>query len=268
MNPATQRAAAFRARCNDLASALARLADLRGFADSAEAGVKAKREILRAIEHKKSDKLRNWSYETRTIRPWRRMAQVPPVNWATMLVRLKQNEQAAGRLRGTKRFDREAGIKKDASGATFDQLSPVESRAVQLLRGAKRKPKKNTIEDRAIRLANAVRTDWFTATKKGGRPAGTSSQNIKIVDLRYEVPLSIAEVVAIAKPLIEEFAGTTLKASVSDAGSETVSEIKSPTFAALVAAVRIVLPDCPPKSILSITAREKRKARAAKRAGI
>jgi hypothetical protein len=181
-----------------------------------------------------------------------------------MLVRLKHNEQAVGKLRGTKRFDREAGS-KNASEVTFEQLSPVERRAVRLLCGAKRKPKKNAIETTAIALANAVRADWFATTRGKGRPKGTSSQKIKLVDLQYKVPLSIAEVVAIVKPLIEEFAGT--EASVSDAGPEVVSEIKSPTFAALVAAVRIVLPYCPSESILSITAREKRKARAAKEPG-
>jgi hypothetical protein len=207
MNTATQPATDFRARCDDLASELTRLAELRGLADSAEAGAKWKRKILRAIERKKSDKLRNWSYETRTLIPWRQKAQVPSIGWATMLVRLKHNEQAVGKLRGTKRFDREAGS-KNASEVTFEQLSPVERRAVRLLCGAKRKPKKNAIETTAIALANAVRADWFATTRGKGRPKGTSSQKIKLVDLQYKVPLSIAEVVAIVKPLIEEFAGT------------------------------------------------------------
>jgi hypothetical protein len=253
MNAATQRGAdAFHAGSSDLASALERLANVRGISDPTEAGEELKRKILRAIERKKSDKRRNWSYETKTLGPWRQKAQVPSLNLATNWVRLKHNEQT--------RVNREAAI-ENASCATFDKLSPIEKRAVELLRGGKRKPKKNVIEERAIALEQAVRADWLVATRGRGRPKGTSSH--KHMDFR--VPLSIAELISIAKPLIEDFSGGRIEASVSDAGS--VSEIKSPTFAALVATVRIVLPDCPAESILSILVRENRRTRAAKGSG-
>jgi hypothetical protein len=263
MNAATQRAADtfFHARCNDLASALVRLANFHEISDPTQTGEQLKRKILRAIESKKSDKLRNWSYETKTLKPWKLKEQVPSLGWATMFVRLKHTEQTVGRLRGAKRFNREAEI-ENASCTTFDKLSPIEKRAVELLRGGKRKPKKNVVEERAIVLEQAVRADWLAATRGRGRPKGTSSHNIKTMDFRYEVPLSIAEIISFAKPLIEDFSGARIKASVSDTGS--VSEIKSPSFAALVAAVQIVLPDCPAESILSIMVREKRKTPAPK----
>jgi hypothetical protein len=263
MNAATQRVAAtsLQARSSDLASALARLANSHGISDPTKAGEELNRKILRAIERQKSDKLRNWSYETKTLRPWKRKAQVLPLRWATMLVRLKHREQTVGRLRGAKRFNREAEI-ENASCVTLDKLIPVEKRAVELLRGDKRKPRKNVIEERAIVLEQAVRADWLDNTQNRGRPKGASSHNIKTVGCRYEVPLSIAEVISLVRPLIENFAGRRIKASVSDAGD--VEEIKSPTFAALVAAVRIALPDCPAESILSTMGRENRKMRASK----
>ena len=246
--------ARFESYCADLSAAFARIAEMHGILNSVALGKKQARITLRAIDRKKDEKLQNWLYQTQRIIPWERRPYKPSIEWAAMLVRLKRNEQRIGLSRDSARLSRAVPI-EDASSIKFAELRPVEKRAVELLCGKRPKPKKNLVEARAIRLADAVRSDWFTKAGEIGRPKGTHSQKIGIEGSRYKVPLSMAEVIAIVKPLVEDFSGTAVMTSISKIDS--VLKISSLTFAALVAAIQIVLPEASIESINRLLARNK-----------
>ena len=141
---------------------------------------------------------------------------------------------------------------ENASGVTFGQLRPHEKRAVELLCGVKNVSlRRIQFEEMAIGLEDAVRREWFTPPRDAGRPKGSLSQKIENTKFGYRVPLSIAEIISVAKPIIEDFAGVTITPSISKPGPA------SSAFEALVAAVQVVTPGCSPESIIAIMTREK-----------
>jgi len=190
-----------------------------------------RRKILRAIQRKRSDKLNDWHYR-RSANKSRDEASELDIDWASYLVRLKSNTK--------KGLARDDAI-EDATGTTVTDLTAIEKRAVELLRGAKRKAKKNFLENEAEELASAVEKDWFSFHESAGRPQGRNSQKaIRIEGLSYYVPLSMSEVIATVFPLIEEAAGT------SDAKL---------ILPAVIAAVRIAVPDASRESISRLARR-------------
>jgi len=234
-------------RVDGLYDALAALAEQNGVAKPNEWAKEAKRKILRAITHRKSVKLRDWSYETRTLRPcaektgqaaiviksvrqWRQRAKRPTLKRAALLVRLKVSSGAL--LSGQKRIP-----------------PPVLRRAVQLLVGAKPKPKKNPIELQALAIADAIRNDWVGPARYAGRPKGTFSHKIKFENMEYQVPLSVPEVISVVRPVIEELTGTELTASAK-------------TLEVLLAAVKTIPLRCTLDSMARLVARSKGQLRA------
>ena len=140
------------------------------------------------------------------------------------------------------RLNREQIIKNSTS-RTRPKLRPVERRAVQILRGATLKSKKNFLEERAEELANVVKRDWFSANKCAGRSRGTPSfKGIKIGQVSlYDVPLSMTAIASVM-PLIDDLAGMSNRAFI-------------PVLPALVAAIQIDLPGASRHSIARIATR-------------
>ena len=129
-------------------------------------------------------------------------------DWVCHLVRITNRKQTT---RGKKANEGVSTVR------TADQLTPVERRAVELLRGEARKSKKNLIEERAIDLAQIVEEEWFRKPTKRGRPKGKwqrpprkdvslmSAQGQSTFEL-YKPLLTITDVIDVVAPIIEGFA--------------------------------------------------------------
>jgi hypothetical protein len=75
-----------------------------------------------------------------------------------------------------KTVGRQRAIEAAEGIQTVDQLDdPVEKRAVELIRGAAPKPRKNFIEQKALALAQAVEDEWFPSLKKEDARRGSGS---------------------------------------------------------------------------------------------
>jgi hypothetical protein len=131
----------------------------------------------------------------------------PSEHWACYLVRLESNLRRIGLNRGAPRLKRKRSDERkdaidDATSVKLEELTPIERRAVELLkRGAGKqrvRPRKNFIEERAIRLAESVKRKWFPPKRK---PKVWAKH-----DLQPPITLSITDVISIAAPIIEEFA--------------------------------------------------------------
>jgi hypothetical protein len=72
-------------------------------------------------------------------------------------------------------------------------LRPVKKRAVQLLTGQPRKPRKNIIEKRAICLVESIQRVWSPTKRKSK-------------DATRPIQLTITALISVAVPVIEEFA--------------------------------------------------------------
>jgi len=165
----------------DLLWTLTEIARRRGFDHPAECANATKRKILRAIQQKRTDKLNNWHYqkfkEQRNKAASKQHIQSEEhTQWLAYLVRLESNKR--------KRLDRDDEI-EDATSITVASLNPVEKRAVELLSGRKRKPRKNYLEMRADQLANAVQREWFSPFKRAGRPRSAHSLPAPSADKSY-----------------------------------------------------------------------------------
>jgi hypothetical protein len=228
--------AAIDARHDELLRALTEIAKQRGLDEPVERANESMRTILRAIQRAKNEKLNAWSYQRFKEKSSKRVPLRPTVEWATILVR-----RAAIQIGLQPRLNREEAI-KNATSITFAELRPDEKRAVAIVCGARRKSKKNFLEERARRLANAVKRDWFSANKGPGRPQGAKSCRIKIRGHSYHVPLSVAEVIAAVTPSISDLVGTSNKGCI-------------PVWRALLAAVQIALPGASRESIARIATR-------------
>ena len=81
------------------------------------------------------------------------------------------------------------------------------------MRGERRKPKKSKIEERAIKLADLTEKEWFKPTPKhrlkGGlrNPAARKSGDDRDPE-STTATLTLLDLVAVAAPVIEEFAET------------------------------------------------------------
>ena len=232
---ADQAALQARPRCSrlprreKLCLAILRLGAEVGVTNSTAEGIY--RHLLNAIELRKNEKLCNWLYE-KDVKLHLEKPAKPPRDFAVNIVRLKHTEKKPLKSQASP---------VDAAPITYEELNPVERRAVDLLCGGKSKLKKNPIELQAAALAKAVRFEWLrSSSRKSGRPNGAPAHSgIKIVNQEYRVPLSIREVVDVALPIIETFAGKKLVVNLSP---DVAGETKSLTFAVLIAAVEPFTP--------------------------
>jgi hypothetical protein len=134
--------------------------------------------------------------------------------WLCYVIRLTHNERNIGRRRGLVAGTKSSAIADATTIVHVDQLNPVEQRAYKILRGGRR-PKEGTkhpIEKRAVELAEAVETEWFTALPRKHR----KEQSFGML----KPLLTISEVVSIAAPVIEEFARE--KISARNLGSDAL----------------------------------------------
>jgi hypothetical protein len=226
------------ARHELLRDALAEIAKQRGLPD--EVAIETKRNILRAIRRKKSEKLNTLSYQRFKEKSW--IPLRPTVEWAIILVRRAAIEHPSLKP-GVRRLNRQEAI-NHATSITLAELRPVERRAVEILCGGRPKSTKNLVEERAVRLATAVNRVWFSANKCAGRSRGTSSfKGIKIGQVSlYDVPLSMTEAIAAVVPLIDDLAGMSNRACI-------------PVLPALVPAVQIYFPGASRDSIARLATR-------------
>jgi hypothetical protein len=230
----------FPPRETELLRRLTEIAKQRGFDDPVACATATTRKILRAIRRKRSDKLNSWHYEKfkeqRDKAEWKQHSQSEEyIQWVAHLVRLESNK--------LQRFNRDDVI-KDATSGTVADLNPVEKRAVELLCGRKRKPRKNSLEKRAEQLAKAVQRDWFSPIKRIGRHPGTDSRKGIAEGNWYDVPLSASEVIDAAMPVIDELAGN------------KISGLRG-----LVAAVHTIASGTSPESIARMASRIRARVR-------
>jgi hypothetical protein len=228
------------ARHNELLHALAEIAKQRDFGEPFKVAIETKRDILRAILRKKSEKLNTLSYRRFKEKSW--VPLRPTVEWAIILVRRAAIEHSSLEV-GVSRLNRQEAI-NHATSITLAELRPVERRAVEILCGGRPKSTKNRVEERAVRLATAVNRVWFSANKCAGPSRGTPSfKGIKIGEISlYDVPLSMTEVIAAVMPLIDNLAGMSNRARI-------------PVLPALVPAVQISLPVASRDSIAQLATR-------------
>jgi len=240
---------AFDARDNELRCALVEIAKQRGLDEPLERADDTKRTILRAFERARSEKLNARRYQQFKEESWKKVPLELTVRWAIILVRGATNEHPSLKLSTQPRLNREEAI-ENATSITRLDLGHIERRAVEILCGSRPKSKKNVVETQAIAIVNVVKRDWFSTKKSAGRPRGATSRNgIEIRGNSYRVPLSISEVIATVKPLIDDFAGALNNTA------------RIPAFRALVAAVQFVIPGASGDSIARIATRLKADGR-------
>jgi hypothetical protein len=112
--------------------------------------------------------------------------------------------------------------------------TPVEKRAVEIVRGAQRKAKKNFVEKEAVRLADAVLADWPPPARSRGRPTGRGT--IVVDPETKDLKLSAREIIEAVLPIIEGLAGP-----------NSSSAPDSAMIAAVVAVVRAATTEAKPK---------------------
>jgi hypothetical protein len=139
-------------------------------------------------------------------RPWHIIAR---------LVRAKRYQLGIGRRR---RSSEQKALERSLKELKLDEndpdvklgpgdLTPVETRAVQLVRGEKVNARKNPIEVQAVAIATAIEAD-FSRKRKGGRPAARR-HNIVFdeTSIQYQLRLTATEVIEAALSTIEDLAG-------------------------------------------------------------
>jgi hypothetical protein len=131
--------------------------------------------------------------------------------------------------------------------------TPVEKRAVEIVRGAQRKAKKNFVEKEAVRLADAVLADWPPPARKRGRPTGRGT--IVVDPETKDLKLSAREIIEAVLPIIEGLAGP-----------NSSSAPDSAMIAAVVAVVRAATTEAKPKDKIKAAGTAARKKLNAERA--
>jgi hypothetical protein len=220
---------------DDLEHTLCTIAKAKGpkLADSElQAQAKAARiKLARRIDYHRSSIARNWRYG-RFIDSWKRENAIPDA-WLCYIIRLTSLKRKIGQRRGSKSIGNWALARKDAieqasAVKTRDQLLPVEQRAFDLRKGARRKSDKHPIERRAIQLAKAVENEWFSRRQKGrsegkwtrkpdaeALSAAEAEETEEMKALRrfdaLRPPLTLTDLVSIAREVIEDFAGRKIR---------------------------------------------------------
>jgi hypothetical protein len=195
-----------------LETSLCTIAKDRKLADPGSQAQAIRKELVRRIDYHRSWIARNWRYG-RSIESWESENARPDAS-LRYLVRLTSLKRKIGQRRGSKPMGNSASARKEAAAQastikTKDELTPVEQRAFDLLKGARHKSDKHPIERRAIPLAKAVEDEWFSGRQEG-RPKGKWSRKPDAKAPSFEdlkPPLTLTDVVAIAREVIEDFAG-------------------------------------------------------------
>ena len=163
--------------------------------------------LVRQIDYHRSGTARNLHYG-RFVESWKR-ENLRPDAWLCYLVRRTSLIQKIGQRRGSKSISNRASAIEEAKTVKRTQLTPVERRAFDILKGARRKSDKHPIERQAIQLARAVEDEWFSRRQKG-RPKGKWRRKPDAEARSFDAlkpPLTLTDLVSIARGVIEDFAG-------------------------------------------------------------
>lgn len=169
-----------------------------------------KNRLIRRIQGHKVEIFANWYYDLLVEKEMHKFGK--PIDWVYCLVRHATNQQTKGRLRGSNSLTWRECMEEAAKIKTADQLTPVERRAVEIVRGARPKPRKNVIERRAIRLAASVQSEWFPKQVPLNRTRMPTKDNFELdqngLPLFHadSIQLTAADIISVAGPIIQEFA--------------------------------------------------------------
>jgi hypothetical protein len=204
-NVKAKQVALIRGRQTALLTALDALASHLHISERENWAAKQQRRITRAIVRKRHEKLTTWHIKNVVVAP---TSEKGTVAKATVQAVFFQSELVKARGR----FIDPDNLIRRAKHVTFDELRPDERRAAQLLSGAKKKPKKNVIEESAEKLASPIQ-ETVRKSRRGsvGRPDGSVSNKVRIKGLQYDVPLSAIDICAAVLPIIEEVTKSQIK---------------------------------------------------------
>jgi hypothetical protein len=240
----------------DLLKLLRSLSAGAGQPDSGKAAALAYYKVHREIQELISRKLRaerRRAHGKKTKAILRR--QHGTKGWQVLLLRIKAYEFGIGRPRQSRDQAQQLALQdfkidEEERRVIWKErdLSPVERRALAILNRAQRAAKKSILEQRAIKLADAVTEEWFRPQARPGRPAGAKIRLARrTVADKPKLP-SVAEVIKTILPTIEQLAGP--KASSSP---------KSTMIKAIASAVRSSTDlECPPDFAASVVRRVRR----------
>jgi hypothetical protein len=205
-----------RAQCLDkLTTALSAIAEGRNLKDRKLQAQILRNKLVRAIEFYRNRIAAERHYAS-FVEPWEREQQRPD-GWLCYLIRLTSNKRSISRRHGSKPLGNlKSAIENAKTARNVMQLSPVEQRAFEILKGKRLGSKKHPIERRAILLAKAVEAGgWFLVHRPGGRPTGTWLRKRKNKGDRsfgaLKPLLTISDVILILAPIIETFAGCKIR---------------------------------------------------------
>jgi hypothetical protein len=171
-----------------------------------------RKELVRRIEYHRSSIARNWRYG-RFVESGEHQSKRSDA-WLCYVIRYTNNRRKLGQRRGSKPMGNPDLARKEAAAQastikTRDQLTPVEQRAFDILKDARRKSDEHPIERQAIQLMKAVEDEWFRRPQKG-RPKGKWTRKPDAEAPTFDAlkpPLTLTDVVSIAVEVIEKFAG-------------------------------------------------------------
>jgi hypothetical protein len=251
---ALERGGSLHAADRELLETLRRLAVKAQDDNANEAAVNAYLSVQDAIERLRDKKMRERRRRQRRagLSAARKERLAPTREHTARLVRMKARQLGIGHLRTREdtamaHMQEEMPIDETSRNVQVGKVSPVEERAIEIVLGASKKSRKNRIEIEAIKLADAVKTDWFAerAARPSGRPKGS------MIGTTMDKPdqlSSVSEVISAVIPPIQELAGAAASASVM--------------IAAVGAAVRAAGLHCP--ADLANLAQKVRRRRASK----
>jgi hypothetical protein len=206
----------------DLCKRLRLLSAEAGQPDSGNAAARAYYKIHRAIQalisqKRLDERIRARDDEVKGI--WRRRRGTE--DWLVCLVRTKAYELGIGH----RRCGREEAARLAQQDFKIDEgerrviwkesdLGRVEQRALAIVNSARRVAKKNFLERRAIKLADAVIGEWFSPRGKRGRPAGSKIGLVSKAIGGMQLA-SVTEAIAVVLPIIEQLAGPRRSPSIN-----------------------------------------------------
>ena len=251
LSPTRRQARSVLAAARSLLTTLRQLAVEAGHEDASEAAACAYLAVRDEIDRIRDDKVRE--QRRRQRRPKERAARKkrmkPSPEWVLRLVRQKAHELGIGHMRASRhqalsRMIAEMPIDEVERRVMVREPPPIEQRAVEIVCGAPMKAKKNRIESKAIKLAKAVKAEWFAEPQRPtGRPKGSRIGIMK----RDHLP-SVSEVIAAVSPTIQELAGA---AASTARGSAMIT--------AIVVSVQAAGLGCPPGLAADLVRRLRRR---------
>jgi hypothetical protein len=169
-------------------------------------------QCARETEEEREERRANGKLEQERVAEEKRVAEenlLATRSWHLLarLVRMKSYELGKGKPRRSKgALNRSLEELPTDRHLGPDDLSPVENRAIEIIRGAKRNAKKNPIEKNAIAIADAVLAD-ISPVKESGRPASRPNIIFDVESFQHNLKLTVIEVVEVVLLIIERLAG-------------------------------------------------------------